>query len=132
MSFLFFYFSLESEFLTISSDRRVWQADSLTNIVEKLLRLKISMPQSVSITPDFINFIEQLSNVDSPDYFIELCRETLDIEAELIGFENALIEAKRDLGISFDESLDDAPDMTFTSGGMLITKYDITNNINFW
>jgi hypothetical protein len=82
------------------------------------------MPQSESIIPDFINFIEQLSNVDSPDYFIELCREKLDIEAELIGFENALIEAKRGLGISFDDYLDDAPDVTFTSGGMLITKYD--------
>ncbi|WP_312631211.1 hypothetical protein [Pantoea piersonii] len=117
-------FMLVSESLTIYSDRRVWQADSLTKIVERLLRLKISMPQSESIIPDFINFIEQLSNVDSPDYFIELCREKLDIDAEFIGFENALIEAKRGLGISVNDSLDDAPDMTFTSGGMLITEYD--------
>lgn len=117
-------FMLMSESIAIYSERRVWQPDSLAKIVEKLRRLKISMPHSESIIPDFINFIEQLSNIDSLDYFIELCRDKLDIDAELIDFENALIEAKRDLGTSVDDSLDDAPDMTFTSGGMLITKYD--------
>lgn len=117
-------FMLVSEFVTVPYNRRVWEPDSLTKIVEKLLRLKISIPQSESIIPDFINFIEQLNNVDSPDYFIELCRGVIDIDAELIDFENALIEAKRGLGISVNDTFDDAPDMTFTSGGMLITEYD--------